>query len=235
MKQQLRNIVSHDSAKKALTALQQSDLRWLIMRLVMESERVLKARARSEKDVRGFLKTGLAAEHHRVGQLLNDVFASAMALDWSSQKFRRADSPLPPVAIANNGLPLIERIRFKQWKSDVSEALDLLPKNIQLEELDEEFWENFDSLNQQALLDQTTQLLEKYQGEMSIANIADQLPPQYDLEAISLWLSMAMASDTVKAGQNEQFEIIRDNICVRFSVPQVALNIKAVKAMDFEV
>ena len=235
MKQQLRNIVSHDSAKKALTAIQQSDLRWLIMRLVMESERVVKARARSEKDVRGFLKTGLAAEHHRVGQLLNDVFASAMALDWSSQKFRRADSPLLPVAIANNGLPLIERIRFKQWKSDVSEVLDLIPKNIQLEELDEEFWESFDSLNQQALLDQTTQLLEKHQGEMSVADIADELPPQYDLEAVSLWLSMAMASDTVKTGQYEQFEISHNNTRVRFSVPQVALNIKAVKAMDFEV
>jgi len=96
MKQQLRVISRHPTACKALTAKQQSDLRWLIMRLVMESERVLKARARSEKDVRGFLKTGLAAEHHRVGQLLNEVFAQAVNLDWSSQKLRRSPAPIPP-------------------------------------------------------------------------------------------------------------------------------------------
>lgn len=235
MKQQLRNIASHESAKKALTTVQQSDLRWLIMRLVIESERVVKARARSEKDVRGFLKTGLAAEHHRVGQLLNDVFSLAMAVDWSSQTFRRKASPLPPIAVANNGLPLIERIRFKEWKTDIEETLDLLPQNAQLSELDDDFWDSFDGLNQQALLDQTTELLANIQSEMSIAQLADELPPQHDLEAVSLWLSMAMASDTVKVDQYETFELIKNNTLVRFRVPNIALNIKAVQAMDFEV
>ena len=105
MKQQLRAITSHTDASKALSDKQRSDLRWLLMHLVMESERVVKARARSEKDVRGFLKTGLAAEHHRVGQLLNDIFAQAVVVDWSRQDFRRSPAPLPPVAIANNNLP----------------------------------------------------------------------------------------------------------------------------------
>jgi len=235
MKQQLRVIANHRSAKKALTSIQQSDLRWLIMRLVMESERVVKARARSEKDVRGFLKTGLAAEHHRVGQLLNDVFALSMALDWSTQKLRRSPAPLPPVAIANNGLALIERLRFKEWKPGVAEELNLLPQTAQLSELDDEFWESFDGLNQQALLEQTTQLLTAYQGNMSIADIASELPPSHDLEAVTLWLSMAMASNAVKSEQYEQFEIVQKNIKVNFSVPCVALNIEAVQAMEFEV
>ncbi|VAW55799.1 FIG149030: hypothetical protein [hydrothermal vent metagenome] len=240
MKRQLRTIASHSSAKKALTLVQQSDLRWLIMRLVMESGRVLKARARSEKDVRGFLKTGLAAEHHRVGQLLNDVFASAVTLDWSLQKFRRRPSSLPPVALANNGLPLIERLRFKEWKPDATQALNLLPQTAQLDELDEDFWESFDGLNQQALFDETLELLASSQqklglSHMSIAEIARELPPQHDLEAIALWLSMAMASDSVKPAQYEQLEIIQNKTRVRFNVPTVALNIEDTKTMEFEV
>ncbi len=246
MKQQLRIIASHSSAKNALTSLQQSDLRWLIMRLVMESERVVKARARSEKDVRGFLKTGLAAEHHRVGQLLNDVFALSVQLDWSTQKLRRSPAPFPPVAIANNGLPLIERLRFKEWKPDVAEELNLLPQTAQLNELDDEFWESFDGLNQQVLLEKTTELLatcqsemgqsKKGQNNMSIAEIASELlQPQHDLEAVTLWLSMAMASDTVTTAPHEQFEIEQKNTKVCFSVPSVALNIEAVQAMEFEV
>jgi len=236
MKQQLRVICRHPSAGKALTSKQQSDLRWLIMRLVMESERVLKARARSEKDVRGFLKTGLAAEHHRVGQLLNEVFAEAINLDWSSQKLRRSPSSFPPIAISNNALPLVERLRFKEWKSDLNRALDLLPQAAQIDELGDDFWDSFDGLNQAALLQQTSDLLADYQGSMSIAEIAEQLPPSHDLEAIALWLSMAMASDTVTKNQREELDIRQQNgSMVRFSVPRVALDSEAVQNMDFEI
>lgn len=236
MKLQLRVISKHPNARKALSVKQQSDLRWLIMRLVMESGRVVKARARGEKDVRGFLKTGLAAEHHRVGQLLNDVFAQAMALDWSSQKLRRSPGPLPPVAIGNNALPLIERLRFKEWKSDVAEALDLLPQAARIDELDDDFWDSFDNLNQVALLQQTSELLANHRGNMSIAEIAEQLPPSHDLEAIALWLSMAMASDTVEENQREQVDIEQQNgSMVRFSLPRVALSHDAVQNMDFEI
>ncbi len=236
MKQQLRVICRDPSASKALTSKQQSDLRWLIMRLVMESERVLKARARSEKDVRGFLKTGLAAEHHRVGQLLNDVFAQAINLDWSSQKLRRSPSPFPPIAISNNSLPLVERLRFKEWKSELARALDLLPQAAQIDELGDDFWDSFDGLNQAALLQQTGDLLAHHKDSMSIAEIAEQLPPSHDLEAVALWLSMAMASDTVQENQREELNIKQANGSrVRFSVPRVALNFEAVQNMDFEI
>ncbi len=236
MKQQLRLISQHPNARKALTARQQSDLRWLIMRLVMESERVVKARARSEKDVRGFLKTGLAAEHHRVGQLLNDVFSQAIALDWSPQKLRRSPSPLPPLAMSNNALPLIERLRFKEWKSDLDEALNLLPQAANIDDLDDDFWDSFDGLNQVLLLQQTHELLENHGQSMSIAEIAEQLPPSHDLEAISLWLSMAIASDTVAKDQTEQVDMKQsDNSTVRFTIPQVALGFAAIQNMDFEI
>lgn len=236
MKNQLREISSHSYAAKALSATQQTDLRLLIMRLVVESGRVVKARARSEKDVRGFLKSGLAAEHHRVGQLLNDLFAQAMRVDWSSQKTRRSPSPLPPLAIASNGLPLIERLRFKEWKSDIAEVLDLLPQDGRLGEVDDEFWESFDGLNQAVLLSQTSELLARQGGTMSVAEIAQQIPPTHDLEAITLWLSMAMASDTVEENLIEQLELdgVKDSR-VRFTIPKVALSSAAVDNMEFEV
>jgi len=221
------------------------------MRLVMESERVVKARARSEKDVRNFLKTGLAAEHHRVGQLLNDFFSPAMALDWSSQILRRTPSSLPPLAMANNGLPVAERLRFKQYSPDKSESLELLPQDGQLSDMDDDFWASFDALNQTALFNQTIELLSAQSGDMSIADIANHLPPSHDLEAISLWLSMAMASDTIISNKTESFDIITEalnikteesgkdiklvNKVVRFTTPVVALNQTAVKDMDFEI
>jgi len=236
MKNQLREISKHQYATKALSAAQQTDLRLLIMRLVVESGRVVKARARSEKDVRGFLKSGLAAEHHRVGQLLNDFFAQAAAVNWSSQKVRRCPSPLPPLAIANNGLPLIERLRFKEWQSESAEILDLLPQDGRLGEVDDEFWESFDGLNQAVLLSQTSELLADHQGSMSIAEIAQQIPPTHDLEAITLWLSMAMASDTVDESLIEQLELEGGNdSIVQFTIPKVALNHEAVESMEFEV
>lgn len=113
MKHRLRTILRHPIAAKALNRQQQADLRWLIMRLVKESAAVIRARARSERDVKGFLKTGLAAEHHRVGALLNEIFDQAVAVDWSSQSVRRTPGPLPPVAFGNSKLPLIERLLFK--------------------------------------------------------------------------------------------------------------------------
>jgi len=236
MKLQLRTIVAHPCSDKALNRQQQSDLRWLIMRLVMESERVVKARARSEKDVRGFLKTGLAAEHHRVGHLLNELFSEAMAINWDSQKLRRSNSPLPPVAIANNSLPLAARFRFKEFCSDHPEDLDLLPQEGQLDDLDKEFWDSFDGLNQALLLAETEAVLAQHSTQnMGIAELARHLPPSHDLEAISLWLSMALASDTVIEEREEADIQQSDGSYVRFNIPKVALNHKSVKGMDFEI
>ncbi|MBN0509900.1 DUF3375 family protein, partial [Pseudomonas aeruginosa] len=92
---------------KALNRPQQRELRWLALRLVRESQAVLQARARSERDVRGFMKTGLAAEHHRVGQLLNDLFNLALRVDWQRQSERRKPACLPPVGVAITGIPAI--------------------------------------------------------------------------------------------------------------------------------
>lgn len=254
MKLQLRTISKHPHSKKALSPRQQSDLKWLIMRLVKESERVIQARSRSEKDVRGFLKTGLAAEHHRVGQLLNDVFAQAINIDWSSQKFRRSPGPLPPVAVNNYALPLVERIRFKEWKSDIEDNLDLLPKDGQIDSLDDDFWQGFGGLNQAALYSQTMEVLASCeQPYLSISELCKAIPPSHDLESIALWLSMAMASETLDTSEGqpmlldymsqqsiglitEQVDIEQaDNTTVRFTLPKIKLTEKAISKIDFEI
>ncbi len=82
--------------------------------MLQESERVIQARAKSERDVRGFLKSGLADEHIRVGALLQDIFLAALEVDWQSQKVRRLPAPLPPLAISAGNLPLPERLLVKQ-------------------------------------------------------------------------------------------------------------------------
>ncbi len=95
MKRSIRSLMGRRVVQKALAREQQSELRWLIMRLVSETETVIRARERSERDVKGFLTTGLASEHHRVGRLLNDLLPRRRSIDWSSRAVRRAPSPLP--------------------------------------------------------------------------------------------------------------------------------------------
>jgi hypothetical protein len=254
MKLQLRVITKHPHARKALSPRQQSDLKWLIMRLVKESERVMQARSRSEKDVRGFLKTGLAAEHHRVGQLLNDVFAQAINIDWSAHKFRRLPGPFPPVAINNYALPLVERIRFKEWKTDIEEDLDLLPKDGQIDSLEDDFWQEFEGLNQAALYSQTMDVLANSQkSPMAISELCKAIEPSHDLESIALWLAMAMASESLDTSQGqpmltdynsdqiiglatEQIEMMqKDQTKVQFTVPIIKLTQQAMSKIDFEI
>ncbi len=235
MKVQLKSICKHPSAKKALSLSQESDLKWLIMNLVKESGAVVKARARSEKDVRGFLKTGLAAEHHRVGHLLNDIFAEAFHVNWQSQKTRRAASPLPPLGQHHSGLPSIERLLFKEWQSNSQDELNLLPQKNSVNDLDDDFWDGFDGLDQIALINQTKQLLLESDKSMSISQLAKHLPPSHDLETIALWLSMAMATDTVISGEDEKVDLkLPNHKMLRFTLPKIALSSKAVLNVEFD-
>ena len=100
MAARLKEIRTHPLAASAFNDQQRSDLHWLIPLLVRESRQVMDARARSESDVRSFMQTGLAAEHHRVGQLVQQVLHAALGLDWSRQALRRTPADVPPMAVA---------------------------------------------------------------------------------------------------------------------------------------
>lgn len=236
MKHRLRGILKHSAATAALSRQHQAELRWLVMRLVKESAAVIRARARSERDVKGFLKTGLAAEHHRVGALLNDIFEQALDMDWSSAALRRKAGPLPPVAFGNYNLPLIERLLFKAIDSGDEHALDLTPRAAGLEDVQEDFWLALDGLDRQALVQNTISLLHRSSTSMTIGDLAHYLPPTHDLESIALWLSMSREADVKIDEETEHVDVLGfDDTKLRFNVPRVHLTAAAVAGIEWDL
>ncbi len=236
MKLRLRNILAKAEAKQALNRQQHTELRRLIHQLVSESAGVIRARARSERDVKGFLKTGLAAEQHRVGQLLNELFEVALDIDWGQASVRRQASPLPPTAISAGNLPLIERLRFKVIDDDNPNVLELTEQFTNLDEIDDDFWQAFDTLDRQALVEQTIQLLKEKGTPLSIAELSQHLPPSHDLETLALWLSMAREAGLPITQETEQIDLeIKDGQQLRFHIPKVELSDKTLQSIDREL
>ena len=237
MKLRLRAILKHPFASLALSPHQHGELRWLVMRLVQEAENVIKARARIERDVKGFLKTGLAAEHHRVGLLLNEILRYALDVDWGSASVRRKDSPLPPVAFSNSSLPLAERLRFKSLDDDRMGDLELSQKIADLNQVDDEFWRSFAALDRQALVRETLALLRCSDRPLTIAELAGFLPPTHDLETLAVWLTMAREAGIVFREETEAVEVVcfEGPRRLRFEVPLVELSAAAMPDMEWEI
>ena len=237
MREQLRSILAHPAAEKALNRIQLSDLKLLRMRLVLESQAVLQARARSEKDVKGFIKTGLAAEHHRVGQLLNEVFQIAQELDWQHQSTRRTASPLPPLGFTLGNLPLAERLRFKSLDSDANAELDLSTQETNLEGLEDEFWDALDGLDREALVQNTLALLAKEGRALTLSELAQRLPPTHDLETLALWLGMAREADIeIEPTLTEEVQLIdEDQEHWLFTVPIASLTNEDLCDLEWEL
>lgn len=237
MRARLRDILAHEASEKALTAQQQNDLRFLVTRLVNESEVVFQARARSERDVKGFLKTGLAAEHHRVGQLLGEIFKEMLQLDWQRVATRRAASPLPPIAIPLAGLPIIERLRFKSLDNQSAAELNLSQANAESAALDTDFWADFDGLDRDAVIAQTLALLKAQNRPLSLAELTEALPPQHDLETLALWITMAREADIEIITSESEFVDIQDGDARqwRFTLPLTKLDEPSVAAIDWDI
>jgi len=236
MKQRLRTILNNPASEKALKRRQQNDLRWLVTRLVSESRGVIRARARSERDVKGFLKTGLATENHRVGELLNQILEVALDVDWTSAKVRRSDSPLPPVSVAVPNLPLVERLRFKSVDQEDPQSLELQEQAMNLDDVEEEFWYAFDGLDRDALIRETLEFLAATGREVSLAELAKALPPTHDLETLALWLGLAREAELPVLKAQEIVDISdREGLRLRFYVPMVKLSAKALESIDQEI
>ncbi|TCV78178.1 uncharacterized protein DUF3375 [Methylomonas methanica] len=237
MKERLKTILSHPTVPKALSRIQQRELRWLVMRLVKESEAVFQARARSERDVKGFLKNGLAAEHHRVGNLLSEIMNVALNLDWHRQAVRRKPTPLPPVGLPVSGLPLVERLRFKSLDDDVSVDLNLTTDSADLGQIDDDFWAALDGLDREALIKDTLAILAAEDRPLSIAELTRFLPPIHDLETFALWLGMAReAGIPVVQDKPEEIELIDDEQRRwLFRLPYASLDSKALDSIDWEL
>lgn len=235
MKQHLKAVARSQPAMEALGRQQRLDLNWLIIRLVSESRGVIRARAASERDVKGFIKTGLAAEHHRVGQLLNDVFEAALDVDWSRQETRRTPAPLPAIAVNAGNLPLIERLRFKVIETEAGHELSLATVDARLEDIEDDFWASLDTLDRAALFDQTRQLLLQRGTPMTIGEIARQIQPTHDLETVTFWLGLAREAEVPFNDDHESFEVpLNDDTMLRFRVPRVELTGEGLSTVSWE-
>jgi hypothetical protein len=235
-RQRLRNIIKHAYSRQALDDSQRGDLRWLFVRLNRESETVLRARERSENDVRGFLKTGLVSEHHRVGELLDELQKQALDIEWQKPAVRKAASKLPPVAINCYNLPLIERLRIKSLEQQQEQELELSEQHTDLADIEDDFWLSFDSLDQQALLQDTRKVLAESGETLSMAELAARLPPSHDLETLAFWLALAREAELPLYDEVEILEIDDaddDAVSWRFSVPMVVFSSEGIEAVDW--
>lgn len=235
MKARIRTILDNVNSERALARKQKAELRQLVSRLVQESERVIQARARSERDVRGFLKSGFADEQLRVGALLQDIFQQALELDWQSQKLRRSPSPLPPIAISLANLPLIERLLPKQVDEALESTLDLDVTDSDPNMFDDEFWRAYHALNRAELFQKTIEHLQSNSTKLSLGQLAEALPPTHDLETLAFWLAMARQAGLTLEEQTESIELSNEEQHrTRFHVPFVKVDYPAVKELKVE-
>ncbi len=233
MKARLRSILENSNTEKALHRKQKADLRQLVSRLVQESERVIQARARSERDVRSFLKSGLADEQIKVGALLQEIFQVAYDVDWDSQRVRRSESPLPAIAPSLANLPVMERLLVKQVDQGETSEFSLEVNEANPAEMDAEFWQAYHALDRTRLLNNTLETLTKEGKPMSIGALANALPPTHDLETLAYWLSMARQAGIQIAEETEAVDLPdTEESTTRFHVPSVALTYEAVKDLE---
>lgn len=233
MKQRLREILDNTNTENALKRKQKTNLRLLVSRLVAESERVIQARARSERDVRGFLKSGLADEQLRVGAILQEIFQAALEVDWQSQKTRRAPAPLPPVAVSSANLPLIERFLVKDSEIEENTELDFNPQEAQFDAMDDEFWMAYRALDRAKLFDDTIKHLQTEGKPVSLKALAGALPPTHDLETLAYWLAMAREAGIQIKDNNEQIDLFdEEDGWTRFHAPRLDLSHADVADLD---
>lgn len=236
MRLSIRAILQHPSSTRALDDVQHSTLRLLVQQLIKEAQVVQGVRARSEREVSQFMKTGQAAENQRVGQLLNDILQQALQVDWQRQAVRRQDAPLPPLGVALAGLPLIERLRVKSLDGGGDAELLLTTQYADLDQVEDEFWQAFEGLDREALLARTLQTLEHSGQPMTLAALAQALPPgAHDLETLTLWLDLALESGAAFDAEQEEHITTHDQDSAwRFTVPRVALDAGALRAVRMD-
>ena len=235
MKARLHSILHNDVAQTSLDRRQRHELHTLIPNLVSESRGVIGARARSERDVRSFLKSGLADEQIRVGALLQEVFRVGLDIDWSSQKVRRSPSPIPPVAMANPTFKLAERLTFRHGNEDEVPDLDLDEQGAELGELGEDFWQAFHALDRVQLFEDTLALLKRSGKPLTLADLAEALPPTHDLETLSYWLGMAREAGVTLSTEVETIDLTdEDEGVFQFTVPSAGLDYEVAHHLNTE-
>jgi hypothetical protein len=233
MKGRLRSILDNPNSDKALQRRQKSELRQLVPHLVGESARVIQARARSERDVRSFLTSGLADEQLRVGAVLQEIFRIALDVDWQSQGLRRLPSPLPPVAVSCPNLPLIERLLIKEPTNEGGEDIDLTVREADPTAMNDEFWFAYRALDRAALFESTISHLRERNEAVTLLALAKALPPTHDLETLAYWLVMARSAGIqIDEGKEEIDLFHEEDGWFRFQTPLLRMAFADVKDLN---
>lgn len=237
MRLRLQNIMRHPAAPKALNKSQQFELLRLVPRLIQETALVLQARARSERDVKSFMKTGLVVEHHRVGHLLNEIFSVVVKLDWNRKAIRLLEVPLPPIGMALYKVPVVERLRFRGITGEAAPVFDLSRRRVSLEQMEEEFWLSFDGLDRDAFIKETLRILAEQGRPLSLPELASFLPPTHDLECFTIWITMAReAGIDVYDAQTAPFDLTdADDRRWRFHLPFTQLESEKLRDIKWEL
>lgn len=199
-----------------------------------ESRGVLHARSRSERDVRSFLQSGLADEQVRVGAVLQELFKAALDVDWESVKVRRTASPIPPVAMANPNLRLLERLTFSDATKEEERELDLSENASELGDLGDDFRAAFEALDRGQLFEETLKLLKTSGRALTMAKLARHLPPSHDLETLSYWLAMAREAGVVLSDEVQRIDLEDNGEVFRFTVPEVGLEYEASQNLSLD-
>lgn len=236
MRNNLREIARHDLVSEALNRHQRDELSYLVMRLITESRNVIRARARSDRDVKGFIKSGLAAEHFTVSQLLGDLFSAAQDIDWSRQALRRFTTPLPLVATNLPAVPIPTRLRVVDINVAASGELDLTPVQADLDAMGDNFWLSFDGLNRQDFLDQVNSCLTDNQAPMTVAEIATELVTEHDLEAVALLVALGReVNDVTSTTESETCTINSDEgTTIIYTVPRLSVDVTATRLISVD-
>ena len=235
MKSRLRSILENVCTDGALSRKQKADLRGLVARLVDESERVIQARAQSERDVRGFLKSGLNDEHLRAGSLVQEILRVALAVDWQSQNVRRHPSPLPPVAMSLANMNVVDRFMVKQIDCDDATDLDLDVTPADPSQMEAEFWQAYNALDREKLFEETLAQLREAGRPLTIGELAARLPPTHDLETLSFWLAMAREAGVELSDTEESIDFAGDDDSItRFYLPLMQVASEATGGLDVD-
>jgi uncharacterized small protein (DUF1192 family) len=234
MKLKLKSILERSSAKSALNYKERSDLQWLVSGLVYESQRVIEARSRGEKDVKSYVKTGLASENFRVGVLINELLDAAVDIDWKLTKTCKMRAMLPPVGMAVANLPLVQRLMFKELIDDDGGALDLTESSGQVGDLGEDFWVSFNSLNRHELYEKTMTELRKSGVAMKLSELVHLFDAEHDLETVTYWLTLAREAGIEFSEERERLLVRHEAGAVEFDVPLLQLAHGELAEVDIE-
>lgn len=236
MNRQLKAIIRAEDAMSALSDDQRSELGLLKLTLVTEALGVIRARATSERDVKSFIKTGLAAEHHRVGQLLGEILEVSTRIDWGRQQIRRAPASLPVIGVAINNLPLVERLRVKAPEVAASSLLSFERREASLDDLEDDFWLSLDALDRKALYEQTRSVVDELARPVAIGELAVALAPEHDLEAIAYWIALAREAGEEPGEALDCFDLprAREGV-VRFRLPRVEISLSVLDKAGWDV